>query len=242
MNSWQDIQKEIEKEKSFDKVRRDKYKVLVQVTQRPLIVYGTAFTQPTKNMFHPLMAIDLSDKEGFSEVSRKIDGDKVDILIHSPGGSAEATESIVKIIRSEFSDVRFLVAGVAKSAATMLALSGNSIVMTESAEMGPIDPQIRVRNRFSPAGSIIEQFEKASKQIQENPEMLPAWLPILQEYAPCLLIDCENFIELAEKLVKSWMKNYMFNPERGKKVDNKINRIAKYLTNGKKQPITCKKS
>jgi len=86
------------------------------------------------------MTIDLSDKDGFYEIIRNIDSDKVDIFLHSPGGTAEATESIVEMLRSKFKVIRFIITGAAKSAATMLALSGNSIMMDESAEMGPINP------------------------------------------------------------------------------------------------------
>jgi hypothetical protein len=233
MASWQSIQREMAESKNFDKVRRDKYKKLVKITNRPLVVYASAFMQPEKSPFMPLMALDFSDKDGFEEVLSGIKEENVDILLHSPGGSAEATESIVKIVRNNIKDVRFIITGSAKSAATILALSGNSIVMTNAGEMGPIDPQIRVRNRFAPAGSIIEQFEKATQQIVETPEVLPAWIPILQEYAPSLLVECENYIELSEKLVKSWMSKYMFAESTKKETTKKINNIAKYLTNEK---------
>jgi len=233
MASWQNILTEIKTSKDIDGVRRNKYQKLVGITERPLVVYASAFMQPRKNSDMPLMALDLSDKDGFEEVINGIKGENVDILLHSPGGSAEATESIVKIIRNNIKNVRFIITGAAKSAATILALSGNSIVMTNAAEMGPIDPQIRVRNRFAPAGSIIEQFEKATEQILETPEVLPAWIPILQEYAPSLLVECKNYIELSEKLVKSWMTEYMFAGSKTKETTKKINAIAKYLTNEK---------
>ncbi len=41
--------------------------------------------------------------------------------------------------------------------------------MDKSAEMGPIDPQVRVRERFSPAGSIIEQFDRAGEELKDDP-------------------------------------------------------------------------
>ena len=79
------------------------------------------------------MTIDLSDKDGFYEITRNIDSDEIDIFLHSPGGSAEATESIVEMLRSKFRNIRFIISGTAKSAATMLALSGNTILMGRSA-------------------------------------------------------------------------------------------------------------
>lgn len=232
MNTTQDIANEIANASSYDIVRRNKYAKLVEITKRPLIVYGTAFLQPMKaNGFNPYLAIDLSDRDGFYEMINGIESKEVDIWIHSPGGSAEATESIVKMLRHKFDNIRFIISGVAKSAATMLALSGNEILLTTASEMGPIDPQVRVRDRYSPAGSVIEQFEIAVKQLKDDPAALPAWIPILQEFAPSLMIECQNFINLAEKLVTEWMCEYMFKGDKNAK--RKANKIAKYLTNEK---------
>ena len=55
---------------------------------------------------------------------------------------ADAAERLVKILRSNFDEVNFLIPHSAYSAATMLALSGDSIVMHPSAVLGPIDPQV----------------------------------------------------------------------------------------------------
>jgi len=239
MISWQDIQKEIEAGKGpdkpfgdFDSVRRTKYKLVSQITNRPLLVYATAFHHPIKlRTATPFLNIDLSDKDGFYEITRNINSKAVDVFIHSPGGSAEATESIVKILRSKFDDIRFIITGDAKSAATMLVMSGNKLLMDRSAELGPIDPQVRVRDRFSPAGSIREQFKRATVVLKRDPAQLPVWIPLLQEFAPALLVECENFINLSKTLVINWLSEFMFQGEKDAK--RKAKKIASYLTNEK---------
>lgn len=236
MKSWQDIQKEILNGRApdkpggnFDGVRRGKYKLVSEITGRPLLVYATAFNNPIKAKIASLfLTIDLSDKDGFYEIIRDIKAKEVDIFLHSPGGSAEATESIVKMLRNKFETIRFIVTGEAKSAATMLALSGNNILMDSAAELGPIDPQVRVRGRFSPAGSIIRQFDLAAKELKNDPSQLPVWIPILQEFAPSLLVECENFIGLSKLLVTDWLTDYMFKGEKDAK--KKVKKIADYLT------------
>ena len=60
-------------------------------------------------------------------------------------------------------------------------MSGNSILMDDAAEVGPIDPQVRVGGRYSPSGSIIEQFDRATEVLKKNPDELPVWVPILRE-------------------------------------------------------------
>jgi len=240
MTSWQDIEREIQAKATesnplagIDEVRRNKYKLVKRATGRPLLVYATAFHNPIKVQFGaPFLSIDLSDKDGFYEITRNVAGKEVDVFIHSPGGSAEATESIVEMLRSKFRSVRFIITGAAKSAATMLALSGDSILMDRSAELGPIDPQVLVRGRYSPAGSIIEQFERATRILQDDPSQLPVWVPILQEFAPSLLVECENYINLSKELATSWLAQYMFRKRKDPRALAKS--VAAYLTDEKK--------
>ncbi len=156
-----------------------------------------------------MLMLDFSDKIGFKTVTEKIDPPSVDILIHSPGGLAEAAESLVQQLRGKYSSVRFVVPSFAKSAATMLTMSGDEILMLSDAELGPIDPQFVTNNGVSPAEAILEQFQKAQKELQEDTTKLPSWMPILAPLGPSLLVDCAHAIDLAKSLVKNWTKNYM---------------------------------
>lgn len=238
MITWQDLQNEIIEAQQtgaadfVDQVRRNAYKEFAKISGRPLLVYATAFQNPLKaGNFGPLLSIDLTDKDGFSEIAEPIKSKKVDILIHSPGGSAEATESIVSILRSQFTDVRFIITGAAKSAATMLSMSGDTILISEAGELGPIDPQINLLGNFTPAGSLKEEFEKAAQEITDNPDKLPVWLPILEKYPPALLTQCDNFIQLARDLVQQWLQDHMFAND--PKKEAKASKVAEYLANEK---------
>lgn len=238
MITWQDLQNEIVQATAeyqgaaLDHVRREAYRSLARLTDRPLLVYATAFQNPVKSSnFGALMTIDLTDKDGFQEIIDGTPGRKVDVLVHSPGGSAEATESIVALLRSKFHDVRFIVTGTAKSAATMLSMSGNRILVSAAGELGPIDPQINIGGMFTPAGSLKEEFEKAAAEIANDPERLPVWLPLLEKYPPGLLTQCDNFIQLASDLVTDWLETYMFKGEKDRR--SKAEKIAKYLANEK---------
>src|SRR5271157_232835 len=240
MESWLDIQKEIlEAGKAkgvpadYDTVRRNSYKALTALTGRPLIVYASAYHVPVKaQIAGQMLSIDLADKDGFQEVIRNLSGDVVDVFVHSPGGSAEATEAIVAILRSRFNNVRFIITGSAKSAATMLAMSGNNILMTDAAELGPTDPQIFIGNpRPSPAGSILDQFALAKKEVSKDPSLMGPWLPILQQYGPSLILECQNHIKLSEILVAGWLEQYMYHGQVSAK--RKAKALARFLANDK---------
>ena len=62
--------------------------------------------------------------------------EKLDFYIETPGGSGEATEEIGEFLRTRAKHIAFVVAGEAKSAGTILVLSGNEILMTETGSMG----------------------------------------------------------------------------------------------------------
>jgi ClpP class serine protease len=147
MASWQEITDEINREiassgpQGIDIVRRKKLKELSDITGRPTILYGVEMFNLQKiNATQGDISIDLTDKDGFLEALRDITGDIVDVIIHSPGGSPEATESLVKLLRSRFTSIRYIVPSIAKSAATMLTMSGDEIILGNDAELGPTDP------------------------------------------------------------------------------------------------------
>jgi serine dehydrogenase proteinase len=122
---------------------------------------------------------------------------------------------LVQILRSKFEHTRFIVPSVAKSAATMMVLSGDELVMEHNAELGPIDPQFRFVKPdgmavTAPAQAIIDQFEKAQELIGQDPKKLAAWIPILQQYGPSLYQQCLNAIELSKRYVGEWLKTGMF--------------------------------
>jgi hypothetical protein len=137
----------------------------------------------------------------------------LDIIIHSPGGSAEATEALVVYLRSKFDHIRAIIPYGAMSVATMLACSANEVIMGKHSFIGPVDPQIIVNTRLGlqavPAQAIIEQFERARQECK-TPENLGVWIPILEQYGPALIVQCENAIELSRTLVAEWLEQYMF--------------------------------
>lgn len=69
--------------------------------------------------------------------------DKVDLLIYSRGGSTDTPWRIVSLVREFAEEFAVLVPYRAMSAATMIALGADEIVMCPKGELGPIDPQLK---------------------------------------------------------------------------------------------------
>ncbi len=196
------------------------YKELEAARGRPLLVYSVRFVVP-KGVVN---SIDLNDIEGFTDLVNSIKGsDSVDVLIHSPGGSADITERLVNILSTKFKEIHYLIPHSAYSAATMLALSGDSISIHPSATLGPIDPQID----GIPARSIKRGFENAKTKIKdEGPQSLPAYVPLIQKYTLHLLEICEDAENLSKELATTWLKAKMLKG----KTDEEIKKVVEYFS------------
>lgn len=223
MASWNTVRIELDQRRKlangsvdFDGFRREKYAAVEKISRRPLIVYATDFLNKEKvSAVKGDVEIDLTDRDGFIEVTHDVTDKAADVMLFSPGGLPDAADSIVQILRSRFDHIRFIIPSIAKSAATMISLSGHDLAMEHNAELGPIDPQFRIvrpdgTSVMSPAQAIIDQFEKAQDIIGKDPKKLAAWIPILQQYGPSLYQQCLNAIELSKRHVGEWLKTGMF--------------------------------
>ncbi len=209
----------------FDGIRRKYLRELRNRTGRPVIAYYTDWLGGGG----PETSIILADMQGMMEVCKGIAGPKLDLILHSPGGDAEATASIVSYLRKKYTDIRVFVPLAAMSAATMWALAGNKIVMGKHSQLGPIDPQFISPNGASPARAIIQQFERAKQECSKDPSLLGAWLPILQQYGPALIQQCEAAEALARRLVGQWLQDYMFGGDTDASIKASV--IADYFAN-----------
>jgi hypothetical protein len=187
-------------------LRKACYQDIEAMRERPLLVYAAKF--PDAAPAAPI-SIDLNDVDGFTDLIASVPESekRVDVLLHSPGGSPEATERIVGLLRKRFESVVFLVPHSAYSAATMLALSGDEIILHPSATLGPIDPQIN----GTPARSIRRGFDKVRELLkEEGPEALPAYIPLIEKHSLELLEICDDSLKLSKELATEWLQEFMF--------------------------------
>ena len=196
----------------FDRVRRKYLAELHRHSGSDIILYASGWLQ--KNEVAPaLVSISDEDIQAFMEVSHGLEGDRLDLILHSPGGSPEAAEAVVSYLRQRFSNIRVIVPQLAMSAATMIACAANEIVLGKHSFLGPTDPQILLQTslgvRAVPAQAVLDQFDRAQRECAD-PAKLSAWLPMLGQYGPDLLVQCESALDMSRELVKTWLETYMF--------------------------------
>lgn len=220
MSTYQNIIGSVHDPSTFQKRSLSLIKEIESITDRRLLVYVANFN-------HPASSITFEDKTGFSDLIEDITEQEVDILVNSPGGFAEVAESLVPMLRSKFGHIRFAIPSMAKSAATLLCLSGDQLLMDHRSELGPTDPQISYPTtdgiKREAAEDIIDGVTEVKRVLkEEGPEVIAAYVPLLSRYTMGLLRGCENAKNLSETLSKDWLRRYMFGNKTGSRQPHKI--------------------
>ena len=197
-------------------VRQATFKRVEQETERPLLCYATKVLNVPPGI--PAF-IDDGDLIGFGDLIDSVQGDKADIFLISNGGSAEATERIVRRLRGRFNCLRFIVPSNAYSAATLMCFAGNQIMMLPEGTLGPIDPQLN----GVPARAILRAFETLEERLaKEGAKALTAYVPLLQKYDLHLLEQCRSAQQLSEELARSWLSQYAMSKIAKEEIDNAV--------------------
>ena len=208
MPDFNEIQNEIHQIGSpFDVIRRKYLRKLHDLRNRNIIIYYSGW-QHKSNVDPRITSINDEDMGGFMTAARGVDRSKgLDLILHTPGGGQAAAERLVDYLRSMFNtEIEAFVPHLAASAGTMIACACKKIFMGRHSSLGPIDPQINQE----PAQSIIDSFNQAHKEIKQDPSKIVVWYPILSKYNLSLRDQCQNAIDLTEKMVADWLRKGMF--------------------------------
>lgn len=169
-------------------------------------------------------------------VLRKIgDVDTLHLILHSPGGDGTVVEKFVALCRTQCKRLCVVVPNEAKSAATLIALGADEIVMGPPSELGPIDAQIRVRvsgmSRYVSAQSFIDARDNLLKQHAEAVKKKKETSAILQMLASLdlpFIVECERLMDFGRDVGKKLLVSNMFSKRRDK--DNKADKVVASLS------------
>lgn len=230
MPSWSEVQQEIQNlhgkgdPNPIRTVRCNYIKALSEKTGRSTIVYYSGWLSAPG--FLPSHVINDDDKSGFMQAAHKVAHKSgLDLVLHTPGGSVTAAESIVDYLLKSFNDdLRVIVPQIAMSAGTMIACASREILMGRQSNLGPIDPQVN----GLPAYDVLSEFDRAVKDSAVNPGAAQMWQTIIGKYHPTFLSSCEHAIALSKEIVQRWLQEKMF--EGDSDAANKANQIVDSLS------------
>ena len=231
MPNWNEVLSQINEEKlrlattsPLDVVRRKYLRELHDYTGRNVIAYYSAWLQRGPNT--PNISINDSDKNALMAMVHGLDRARgLDLILHTPGGSIGAAESLVDYLRRMFGiDIRAIIPQIAMSAGTMIACACKEIVMGKQSNLGPIDPQLN----GMPATGVLREFEQAIDEIKADPARIALWQVIIGKYHPSFLHQCQTSIDWSKTVVADWLQTGMFAGDRKKK--SKATQIVQGLT------------
>lgn len=190
--------------------RQDIIRKLMVKRGRELICYvGGSNTEITRDD-----AIFLSDL--LYNVPR---GSPVDFLLHTKGGDPDAAEKLSQMVREVVgtSVLTVVVPDCAKSSGTLIALGADEVMMSDSSELGPIDPQIVVdddgKRMVTSLHSYLSAYEEHEKALRANPDDPVAKL-MLSKFDPGKVHHFRMAKDRVRKIAEKQLRVGMFRPPR----------------------------
>lgn len=175
-------------------------------TGRDLFVYAADFSKGKQ------ADISLSQEDYFlfQDILRNSSEKTIDVYIETPGGSGEAAEEIARFLHKEFDEVNFVIAGEAKSAGTILALSGDNIYMNSTGSLGPIDAQVKIGRSMVSAYDYKTWVDDKREEAAQNGKLNPFDVIMVSQISPGEIYGVLNSLQFAIVLVKEWLPKYKF--------------------------------
>jgi len=197
-----------------------------EITGRELITY-------IANPFDPLPHMVPQDAVLFEDVLRTCEGSRGDLLIDSPGGDPHTAERLLRMLRKKFrEEFNVIVVHKAKSAATMVAIGADKIVMSPTAELGPIDPQLVIPTQRGgypiPARAYLNGLDEIVERVVKEGHPVELYLPMLVNVRPEILDMAAKVIEYSREFAKAWLG---LGAMRGRS-EEEIRQVAKELVDG----------
>lgn len=158
---------------------------------------------------------------------------KIDLYLHSYGGAVDTPYKVVMLIREFCDQFSVIVPFSAKSAASMIVLGADEVVMGPISELGPIDPLVKhplYKDFWIPVQALRYSFEYIEEMFQnsENPEVSEIIMnAILNKLDPWLIGDYEKALKASRQYAESLLSNYMLKDDK-----HKISAVTQNLTNG----------
>jgi hypothetical protein len=178
-----------------------------KITGTKLICYVAGLAAP----------IDRDDPMAFADLLFNLTmNEDVDLLIHTGGGDIDAAEKLIEMLRQKVGTgrLRVVIPDFAKSAGTLMALGADEIIMGDSSELGPIDPQVvridKDGNRVPQSvQNYLDAYSEHRETLRLNPNDITAQL-LLSKLDPATIKHYENVLLRSRKIAERLLQTGMF--------------------------------
>jgi ClpP class serine protease len=218
-----------EKNMSYNE-RKEMYVKLEKLRNRKLIVYVTSIRPNLSSSMAADAILPLIDQiKNIPENCKEID-----FLIISNGGDPITALRMMSILRERFDKITVLIPYVAYSAATILALGADEIIMHPFSNLGPVDPQLTI-NKKNEIGQNENlhfssedlrnyiNFVKNDIKIKKPKELVNALESITKEVGVLNIGGAKRSQQLSLELSKKLLKTHMKDKQKVKKIAKSMN-------------------
>lgn len=188
-------------------------------------------------VFYSHDTLDASHAEIFFEFLQEIGKqERLDLFLLSPGGFADIAFNMSRWCRHYAKHFNVIIPYYAKSAATLLSLGADMLLMGPSSELGPIDPQIRIPDEYGrimqvSALAIKDALKVIENLTEDNHEKALKYMPLIEKIDLKVLGQYDRAIQSAKQyasdllLMSGLLKN---KHDKETDVNDSKNEVPKY--------------
>lgn len=152
--------------------------------------------------------IEVDDTIGIVELLHNIPlGQSIDLLLHTTGGDIDAAEKLIELFRGRLGEggrLRVIVPNAAKSAGTLMALGADEIVMSDSSELGMIDPQFVLKDErgndiCTSVVAYLDAYREHAESVRKDPSD-PVAQAMLSHFDPVIVRKFQGFRDRARDI------------------------------------------
>lgn len=195
-------------------VRQTIFQKIQSLTDRTLLCYVSSFE------------ISEEDVRYLEELLYPVEqGTQLDLMLHSPGGDIHTAEKLVRMLWSSSSSdpeksppgkFRLIVPDRAKSAATLVALGANEIIMSTTSELGPIDPQVSLEDHrgswmWQSAFDYIEAYKKAEDNYRKQSDD-SAHRAVFESLDSVRFLSMKKLVDYTRRCAEDLLRSHGANP------------------------------
>lgn len=135
------------------------------------------------------------------------------LLLASPGGDGEVAVRLVRAMQARCSELVIVVPDMAKSAATIMCLGANRILMAPSSDLGPIDPQFRMGGSLFGAKELEAAVRSADERVQAAPDTYPLYSGLLADVTMLMLETARSSMRRSYSLMEDAIECALAEPD-----------------------------
>lgn len=162
------------------------------------------------------------------------------LLLNSPGGLIQSSYKVARALRNNFKKITVFIPHIAASGGTLVAITGNEIIMGMMSQLTPLDPIHEVNGKSISVASVIRSFEYVTDYFSNlSPEDAPYTYKILAENFDAVDIDSAlSIMELMKRYILELLQGSGYKNEIAEKIGENL--VKGFLDHG--EVITLEKA